>query len=211
MDGPWLAERLVVFIPLLLSLTVHEWAHAYAAWRLGDDTARALGRMTLDPLAHIDPVGTLVLPLLGIPFGWAKPVPVEPVRFRRGLDMRVGLTIVAAAGPAANLVLAIGCGGLLAVLARVGADGPTARALLESAALLNVALAVFNLLPVPPLDGSRVVEGLLPDALRPLWNVVQGLGVLPLVAVLAVPILLGVDVLGAPLAWALSVLRAVAG
>ena len=101
-----LAARGLVFIPILLSLTVHEWAHAWSAWRLGDDTAKLLGRMTLNPLDHIDPVGTLLLPLIGIPFGWAKPVPINPLRFRRTVSLRLGILIVAAAGPISNLLLA---------------------------------------------------------------------------------------------------------
>lgn len=196
MGEAWLAERLLVFLPLLLSLTVHEWAHAWAAWRLGDDTAQKLGRMTLDPLAHIDPVGTLVLPLLGVPFGWAKPVPVEPVRFSHALDMRVGLMLVAVAGPAANLVLAVGC-----AAAHVVSDG-VVRTVLAGAVQLNLLLAFFNLLPVPPLDGSRVLDALVPDALRPTWVTVQGYGGWILAAVIALPLLLGVDVFAGPRALA---------
>ena len=84
----FILDRLRIWVPLVLSLSVHEWAHAWSAWRLGDDTAARMGRMTVNPLAHIDPVGTLLLPLLGVPFGWAKPVPVNPARFRRDIHMR---------------------------------------------------------------------------------------------------------------------------
>src|SRR5262245_7955094 len=92
----WLLERVMLLVPLILSLSVHEWAHAYSAHRLGDDTARQEGRLTLNPVAHIDPIGTLLLPLLGIPFGWARPVPVNPIRFRRDVSMRTGMMITAA-------------------------------------------------------------------------------------------------------------------
>src|SRR5438477_10510933 len=102
-----LVERAVGFIPVLLSLTVHEWAHAWTALRLGDDTAKMLGRVSLNPLDHIDPIGTLLLPLLGIPFGWAKPVPVNPARFGRKVSMSAGMAITAAAGPASNVLLAV--------------------------------------------------------------------------------------------------------
>ena len=102
-----MADRLAYVIVLLLSLSVHEWAHAISAFRLGDDTAYRQGRLTLNPLAHIDPVGTLLLPLLGVPFGWARPVPVNPARFRRDVHMRTGMMLTAAAGPASNLVLAL--------------------------------------------------------------------------------------------------------
>src|SRR3712207_2268072 len=94
----WLADRVVWLVPVLLSLGVHEWAHAWSAWRLGDDTARLQGRLSLNPLVHMDPVGTLLLPLLGVPFGWAKPVPFEPLRFRRSVSLRTGTLLVAAAG-----------------------------------------------------------------------------------------------------------------
>src|SRR5688572_26569558 len=96
----------MMLIPLVLSLTVHEWAHAMSAYRLGDDTAAREGRLTLNPIVHIDPLGTLLLPLMGVPFGWAKPVPVVPTRFRRDVNMSTGMMITAAAGPFSNLVLA---------------------------------------------------------------------------------------------------------
>jgi Zn-dependent protease len=170
----WLATRLLWLVALWLSLAVHEWAHAWSAWRLGDDTAARLGRMTLDPLAHVDPVGTLLLPLLGVPFGWAKPVPVNPARFHRGVTLRAGIALTAAAGPAANLALTLGAVSLLAAFA-VGvpawtAPGAGPRTLLETIACLNLSLAIVNALPVPPLDGSRVLEAWLPARLEPAWR-----------------------------------------
>jgi Zn-dependent protease len=98
-----LLDRAIGFIPVLLSLTVHEWAHAWTALRLGDDTAKMLGRVSLNPLDHIDPVGTLLLPLAGVPFGWAKPVPINPLRFRANISMPLGVLLSAAAGPISNL------------------------------------------------------------------------------------------------------------
>ncbi len=169
-----LALHLVWLVALWLSLAVHEWAHAWSAYRLGDDTAARLGRMTLDPLAHVDPVGTLLLPLLGVPFGWAKPVPVNPARFHRGVSLRAGIALTAAAGPMATLALS-----LVAVTALVAlgagepawvAAGTAPRLLLETIALLNLSLAIVNLLPVPPLDGSRVLEAWLPTRLEPAWR-----------------------------------------
>lgn len=163
-----------ILIPLILSLTVHEFAHAWSAYRLGDDTASRLGRLTLNPLAHIDPIGTVLLPLLGIPFGWARPVPINPARFRRSIRMSTGMMITAAAGPLANVVLAVVCTvvyGLLLRFAPGGAmPGSGSRELLLIAIQLNVALAIFNMIPVPPLDGSRVVDGLMPLRLRPAWE-----------------------------------------
>jgi Zn-dependent protease len=163
-----------ILIPLILSLTVHEFAHAWSAYRLGDDTASRMGRLTLNPLAHIDPIGTILLPLLGIPFGWARPVPVNPARFRRGMRMSTGMMITAAAGPLANVILALLCtvafGVLLRYSVNLGSYGPGVRELLLIAIQLNVALAIFNMIPIPPLDGSRVVDGLMPLRLRPAWE-----------------------------------------
>lgn len=177
MSASWalhtLLERTLFLIPLWISLGVHEWAHARVAYALGDDTAEKLGRMTLDPLAHLDPIGTVLLPLLGIPFGWAKPVPVQPTRFRSSVSMSGGMLLVAAAGPLGNLALAIVLFVLDAVLARV-APGLAARPLLARvvtfALTANVAMAVFNMLPFPPLDGSRIVDGLVPYERRALWD-----------------------------------------
>ena len=174
MGEDWLATRLVGLVALWLSLAVHEWAHAWSAWRLGDDTAARLGRMTLDPLAHVDPVGTLLLPLLGVPFGWAKPVPINPTRFHRGVSLRAGIALTAAAGPAANLALTLGAVSLLVVLAAAvpawAAPGAGPRTLLETIACLNLSLAIVNALPVPPLDGSRLLEAWLPARLEPAWR-----------------------------------------
>jgi Zn-dependent protease len=165
----------LMWLPLtVLSLTVHEFAHAWSAWKLGDDTASRQGRLTLNPLAHIDLLGTIVLPLLGVPFGWAKPVPVDPSRFRRDISMGKGMAITAAAGPVSNV--------LMAVLAAVGLglafrfspalvdSGQPARFFLVNMVLLNVGLALFNLIPIPPLDGSRIVAWVLPFRLRTMWH-----------------------------------------
>jgi Zn-dependent protease len=172
-----LAQRVMMLIALLLSLTVHEWAHAWSAFRLGDDTASMQGRLTLNPISHIDPFGTLILPLLGVPFGWAKPVPVNPTRFRRGINMSTGTIITAAAGPLANVALAILSAVALGLIARFapgllrGGGRPGGLyALLSLLIGVNVTLAIFNLIPVPPLDGSRVVDGIVPYSWRPQWE-----------------------------------------
>lgn len=166
--------RVLMLIPLLLSLSVHEWAHAWSAYRLGDDTASRQGRLTLDPLAHIDPIGTFLLPLMGIPFGWAKPVPVNPARFRRDVSMRTGMMITAAAGPISNIILALLATVITALLIRFQPDllaaYPAVSYLLGIAIQMNVALAIFNLLPIPPLDGSRVVDGLIPYRYQDAWE-----------------------------------------
>lgn len=160
--------------PLLLSLSFHEWAHAWSAHRLGDDTAERMGRLTLNPLAHADLFGTILLPLLGVPFGWAKPVPVNPARFRRGIKMSTGMMITASAGPISNFFLATVCALIFAVMARFApgllAPGQGVRDLLVLMIVLNVTLGIFNLVPLPPLDGSRIVDGLMPLRFRPAWD-----------------------------------------
>lgn len=155
-------------LPILLAVTVHEAAHAFAANYLGDGTARFLGRMTLNPLKHIDPIGTIVVPLVmfiltSFVFGWAKPVPINTKNFK---DPRRDMALVAIAGPASNILMAFAWTGLTA-LGVAGLDSGAWYA--EPLALMgrigilvNVLLAVFNLLPLPPLDGGRVLVALLP-------------------------------------------------
>jgi Zn-dependent protease len=195
----WLAERTLLLVPVLLSLSVHEFAHAWAAFRLGDYTAYSQGRLTLNPLVHIDPVG-LLLPLLGVPFGWAKPVPVNLGAVRRGVSMRSALVLTAAAGPVANLVLALIATLLLGAFARLGLGEQHALwQLCEWMVLINIILAFFNLLPVPPLDGGRIAEGLCPRSARPAWDAFARMGPVALVAVIALPFVFGVSFFEAPM------------
>lgn len=162
---------LMALVPMILSLTVHEFAHAWAAKRMGDDTAESVGRLTLNPLAHADPIGTFLLPLVtmgagGFFFGWAKPVPFNPTRFRPGVNIRRAITFVAAAGPLSNLALAVICTAVIAVMAHSGlwSDDPSAtQTLLERMMLVNVSLFVFNMVPIAPLDGQKVLSGFLPS------------------------------------------------
>lgn len=174
MPGFDLQRGLMLLIPLILSLSVHEFAHAWTAYRLGDDTASRAGRLTLNPLAHIDPIGTILLPLLQVPFGWARPVPVNPARFRPGVRMAGGMALTAAAGPISNLLLALLMTVLYALLGRYAPEvmgrGGAVPQLIVIMIELNVNLALFNLLPVPPLDGSRVVDGFMPREFRPVWE-----------------------------------------
>jgi Zn-dependent protease len=170
-------------------------------------------------LAHVDPLGTLLLPLAGVPFGWAKPVPVNPIRFHRGVRLGTGLAPTAAAGPLANVVLAAGASLALGLLARFApeahAAGGAMPALLYSLVLLNVVLAVFNLLSIPPLDGSRILDAFLPARLRPAWDAFSGAAPAALVAVLVLPVLLGASLFAWPLAvvetWLEAIARLAAG
>ena len=146
---------MILRIPaIVIALTVHELAHGYIAGILGDDTAKKQGRLTLNPLAHLDPFGALML-LFG-PFGWAKPVPVNPMNFARPIE---GMAVVAAAGPLSNIIMAA----LTGLLFRLGIveSGSMLAAFLYILFMINIGLAVFNLLPVYPLDGSRIVMAFL--------------------------------------------------
>ncbi|MDP2311247.1 MAG: site-2 protease family protein [Pseudomonadota bacterium] len=194
----WFGERVVFWIPFVLSLSVHEYAHARAASWFGDNTAESQGRLTLDPFSHIDLVGTLALPLLGVPIGWARPVPVNPANFRGGGDGRLAMLLTAAAGPLSNVLIALGCTAMIAVLGALAPGLVTGAfgGVLASTVVLNVALALFNLLPIPPLDGSRVVDWLCPDWLRPLWSALYARAGLGIALVLIVPVLLGLDLGG---------------
>lgn len=150
-------QELMLLLPgILIGLTFHEFAHGWVADRLGDSTARKQGRLTLNPLAHLDPVGFVMLILFR--FGWAKPVPVNPFNLRG--DPTRSMMLVSLAGPASNLLLAF----ILALLLGLGVAGliPYGNLLIFYALQINVILALFNLIPVPPLDGSKILAGLLP-------------------------------------------------
>ena len=208
----WILYRITIWIILLLSLTVHEWAHAWSAWKLGDGTAKYMGRLTLNPLAHIDPIGTVLLPLLGVPFGWAKPVPVNPLMFR-GVGPRKGMMITAAAGPLANLCMAAVCTALFALVVaaplNLGETRESIVGLIRRAVFLNVILATFNMLPVPPLDGSRRADWLMPRELRGAWENFQRLGPLALMAVIFLSMTGRFNVIMLPVGLAARVLRAI--
>lgn len=147
-------------ILIFTSMPIHEWAHAFVAYKLGDDTAALRGRLTLNPLAHLDPVGTIGLLIAG--YGWGKPVPVNPYRLRG--NMRFSWALVSGAGPFSNFVLAM----LGAIPFRMGwlganlSSGFSLESILLQFVLINLGLMVFNLVPFPPLDGSRILAWLLP-------------------------------------------------
>jgi Zn-dependent protease len=171
---------------VLVALTIHEAAHAWTAERLGDPTARLLGRVSLNPLVHIDPIGTILLPLIAayshFPIiGWAKPVPVNVSRLRRG---RRDFMLVAAAGPISNLLQAVvGAIGYRVLTASADGGGFPAE-VCGAFVVINLLLAFFNLIPVPPLDGGNVLAGLLPESAEPVLNMLRQWGFVVLYALM---------------------------
>ena len=188
------AQVFIFFLVLVFSLTMHEAAHAWTADRLGDPTARFLGRVSLNPAVHIDLIGTIVFPLIAITtnlpiIGWAKPVPVDILKLRD--NWRQKFMLIAAAGPASNLVIAA----VAAIVLRIAQPGdldPNSvievstpiGTLLEETVTMNVLLAVFNMLPVPPLDGGNVLSGLLRGEIANMFDRLRPYGLLILYALM---------------------------
>ena len=168
---------LIYIIPLLFAITLHEAAHGWVASKLGDHTARMMGRVTLDPTKHIDPIGTIAIPLVlllsssGFIFGWAKPVPINFNALRNGKN---GMIWVALAGPGANIVMSI-CW-LFVMIIAIKMNITVLIEMGRVGILVNCVLAVFNLLPIPPLDGSRVISALLPNRLAYQYNQLEQYG-----------------------------------
>lgn len=170
-------EFIGIVVAFLIAITIHEFSHGYVADRLGDPTPRLAGRLTLDPRAHLDLVGTLMI--LFAPFGWAKPVPIDPFNLR---NPRRDNALISFAGPVANLLVAI----LGAVLIRF-IPLPIITYLLSLIVILNVNLAIFNLIPIYPFDGFHVVEGLLPEDAARQWHQLKPLGII-MVIILVFPL-----------------------
>jgi Zn-dependent protease len=195
-------------IILLVSFPVHEFAHAYAAYRLGDGTAKMFGRLTLNPIAHFDPIGGLMLvasSLFGVGIGWAKPTPVNPSNLRGGHESE---GIVAFAGPASNLILAAIGAVLFRIVQPISAVPDLVLLVLVYFVIINVALMLFNLLPVPPLDGSKVAYSFMSLRTQMQWRpVLEQYGLFLLLLVAFVPLLPGgntifgfvFDKIGAPI------------
>ena len=195
-DFTYILSILLSVVPSLICITFHELSHGFVAYKLGDDTAKRAGRLTLNPLKHIDPMGLLMMAVFH--FGWAKPVPINMYRFR---NPKKGMAITALAGPVSNLVLALFFvvlyGGLYQPLARTAA-GEYLLQMLSLGAYISVGLAVFNLLPVPPLDGSKVLLSVLSDKQYAGLMRYERYGMLLMVALVAT------GVLGRPLSAAVS-------
>ena len=174
---------LIAFAVLIISLSVHEAAHAWSADRLGDSTARLLGRVSLNPAVHVDPIGTILFPLIamvsGVPvLGWAKPVPVNTLNLRH--KWKEKFMLIAAAGPASNLLLAT----ISAIVLRVVPAGSLVAVAFFLALQMNIGLAVFNMIPVPPLDGGNVLAGLLRGSASDLFDRLRPYGFLILYALM---------------------------
>lgn len=195
MDFYQIVQNLLITMPIFwLSLSVHEAAHAATAYYLGDPTARNLGRVTLNPLPHIDLLGTVILPILstitgGVVFiGWAKPVPVD---WRNLSNIRRDDSLIAVAGPASNILLSLVCVLGIIIYTQVVGNNPVPGSaaevigkFLQYGMIINVALAVFNMMPVPPLDGSHVVANVLPDDLADRYRSMGMYGILLLLLLL---------------------------
>ncbi len=169
-----IVDILVYVVILLTAFPIHEYAHGWMAYKLGDDTASMQGRLSLNPLRHLDPIGTICMVICG--FGWAKPVPVNPVRFTRKISMKTGMALVALAGPLSNMLLGFIAYTVSKILFYTsfiaGSEYLNFLASIFSIMCsVNLGLAAFNLLPVPPLDGSRILFSIVPE--RIYWNIMK--------------------------------------
>ncbi len=200
------SRLLIMAVPLLFAIVIHEVAHGWMALRFGDTTARDMGRLTLNPIPHIDPIGTIVVPLLlqfsgsGFLFGWAKPVPVNPYNLRRPKEDMMWVSL---AGPGANMVLAFACGMIIrgVKLMPVGlAGGSSPIGILVSmiyyGMIINLVLACFNLIPIPPLDGSKVLLRFLPPRYEHFWLQMEGMGMFLLIGIIIIGNVIGFPIIG---------------
>jgi len=184
--------------PILLALTFHEFSHGWMAYKLGDPTAKLAGRLTMNPLVHLDPFGTLMIFL--VRFGWAKPVPVNPRYFK---EPKRDMLLVSVAGPGANMLLAFASGMLLRMFHGGNFNFLPANVLqplyimVKFSLQINLALAIFNLLPVPPLDGSKILYGILPPQYEYIYEYLERYGPFVLMGLILFGMLTRISILGA--------------
>jgi len=193
MSSPEFRSGLILFLGLIISVGLHEFGHAVSAHLLGDPTPESQGRVTLNPLAHMDPIGTLLFPILfifvfktGMLFGWGKPVQINPFRFNRKFSMRTGDIIVSLAGPAMNILLALLFTIVLAVSIKTGGSisGIFAQAMMNYI-ILNLVLAFFNLIPLPPLDGSHILINMMGPKQQHIVDFIEQYGLFILIGIMA--------------------------
>ncbi len=215
MESLSIIQKIIIWaIPVIFAVTLHEFAHGWVANRLGDPTARFLGRLSLNPIRHIDPIGTLLIPgillIMKMPFifGWAKPVPINWNNLR---NPRRDVALVALAGPGSNLIMALMWGLIAKIGLSLGDISITYPIVYMGAAgiMINTILMVLNILPLPPLDGSRVVSSLLPPHLAMQYNRIEPFGFLILIILLATGVL-GM-ILSGPFLWTLFSIKSLFG
>jgi Zn-dependent protease len=183
---------ILIQVPVVLfCITIHEFSHGYAAWMLGDDTAKRAGRLTLNPLKHLDPIGAIMLLIAKI--GWAKPVPVNPHNFR---DMKTGMAIVGAAGPASNFACAIAVAILYRLSGYVLSSPDILSHLIVMFVMINIALGLFNLIPIPPLDGSRIIGAFMPDQMYFRWMQFERRGAMLLMIIFMANFIFNLNIIG---------------
>jgi Zn-dependent protease len=187
-------QILALVIPILFALTIHELSHGLMALHFGDPTAKNAGRLTLNPLAHLDPIGTLMLFI--VHFGWAKPVPVNPAYFK---DPKKDMIWVSLAGPVSNIILAFLTGMIIRVVGMEMSNNFTLnflKLMLYYSLTINLALAVFNLIPIPPLDGSKILQGLLPPKYDEIMYNLERYGPFILLGIIMFGRFTGVSIIG---------------
>ncbi len=198
-------RALIYFVPVLFTITIHETAHGFMAYKLGDTTAYDAGRLSLNPVRHIDPVGTILLPMIlvvtGAPvFGWAKPVPFNPQRFRQTVDARKGIMLVAAAGPLSNFIFAFISSFFYIGFFKYTGES-VATLVFQALVIINISLGMFNLVPVPPLDGSKLLYGIIPQKYINFLLRYERYGFFVLLLLIVTD---AIDVLFYPINWVLS-------
>jgi len=194
------SQLLLMIAPMLFAITIHEFAHGYVAYLMGDDTAKLLGRLTLNPIKHLDPIGSFILPLIlkimGAPvFGYAKPVPINPNKF---VDFKKGMILVSGAGVFANMICAVISGIIFQLIIHFGYIWGSSFLeyviipilhILKYSVIINLVLAIFNLIPVPPLDGSKILAMILPQNLSEQFQKIEPYGMIILMLLLMTDVL----------------------